>query len=170
MTEVKPDYPGIVFSKKCSQQTVDHMGTVLQGEGIKVEIPSTAIPSGDQVPVTLQACLKGPFKLPHDYTLASPVYLLYPPCVFHETIKLTADLFADLEPDCQDVVFATSPDKPHIRKKQEDAVWKFQQEQGEVQCLLDSHGNPTATVQLGHFCLGAFLIRRRRSELAFLDS
>lgn len=87
VADIKVQYPGVLFSKICHSKEVDHIGTVITGEGIEVSILPKAIDPGDSVPMTVQGCLKGPFKFRRGYVPITPVYLLYPPCVFHNKVS-----------------------------------------------------------------------------------
>ena len=129
---------------------------MIQGEGIEVTIPPNAIDPGDEVPITIQACLKGPFKLTHETVPITPVYLLYPPCVFHRKVTLKFKVFADIESDDQ-IIFVTSEDKRQIRRDQ--PVWRFREDPTAI--IQSVPGGREVTVEVGHFCFG-FLARRRR--------
>ena len=149
-----------MFSKKCAEKEVDHRGAQVIGEGIKLRVPENALQSGDSVKIELQGCIKGPFVLPRDTVLVSPVYRVAPPFVFHEEVILTIEHFAVLESDedCDEMVFITSPTKPKIREKTGEAYWKFQV-YAKPECVVRSrHGD----VHLRHFCLGALGRRSRR--------
>ena len=155
------DFPGIVFSKHCAEKIVDSNGATVIGEGIQLDIPEFAIVSGDSVEIALQACLGGPFLLPSDITLASPVYRIAPPCAFRHDVVLTIEHFAQLESasDCEDIVFITSPTKPEIRKV---ANWKFHvYDQARLECELRGQ---KVKLHLRHFCLGAIGRRKRNGS------
>lgn len=157
-----PDFPGVVFSKHCAEKVVDSKGGTVIGEGIQLDIPENAIVSGDSVEIALQGCLGGPFLLPSDIILASPVYRIAPPCAFRQEVVLTIEHFAQLElaRDCEDMVFITSPTKPKIRKT---AQWKFRiSEQARLECELRSQ---KAKLHLRHFCLGAIGRRKRNGKI-----
>ena len=157
-----PDFPGIVFSKKCVEKRVDHRGATVVGEGIKLRVPENAVQSGDSVNIELQSCIEGPFVLPHDTVLVSPVYRIAPSFVFHEKVMLTIEHFAVLESDedCDEVVFITSPKKPKIREKTDKVDWKFEVYAKSECAVRSQHGD----VCLKHFCLGALGRRLRRGK------
>ncbi len=157
IADVKPNYPGVLFSKTCSRKEVDQEGAVIIGEGIIVSIPRKAIIPGDMVPLTVQACLKGPFKLCRDYVPISPVYLLHPPCVFHRDVQLKIKTFAIIE-DRDEIAFFTSPDAPDIRN--DESRWKFREESVEVHVVPR---NKEVVVDVRHFCFGLLARRKRRS-------
>lgn len=155
------DFPGVVFSKHCAEKLVDSNGGTVIGEGIQLDIPENAIVPGDSVHIALQGCLGGPFLLPSDITLASPVYRIAPPCAFRCEVVLTIEHFAELESaeDCKDIVFITSPTKPKIHKS---AQWKFRVcDQARLECELRGR---KVKLHLRHFCLGAVGRRKRNRK------
>lgn len=154
IADFNPEFPGIAFSKSCAEKVVGSNGATVIGEGISLTVPQYAIQPGDSVPIALQACLDGPFILPDDTVLVSPVYRIAPPCVFHQDVTLTIEHFAELETieDCNEIVFITSPTKPKIRPHKEEAYWKFRILDTKPECTPKSQrGN----IHLRHFCLGA---------------
>ena len=159
VTDIKPEYPGVLFSKKCPQKTITEDGNVILAEGLQVTVPSKAIPPGDEVPVTIQTCLRGPFKLPRDAVPMTPVYLLYPPCVFHRKVSLKFKVFADIDSEDQ-IIFVTSEDKPEILKDQ--PVWKFREDSNAT--VQADPGSREVTVEVGHFCFGILARRRRKGR------
>ena len=72
------------------QQTVTSVGKEISWADIwiKINIPPGAIPEGKPITVTVQPCLTGPFELPEDYELASPVYAISPGLEFSKDLKL----------------------------------------------------------------------------------
>ena len=62
------------------------------------------------ITVTVRPCLSGPFELPKDYELASPVYTISPGLEFIRDVKLFMAHFADLqnEDDCKNMTFLTT--------------------------------------------------------------
>ena len=133
---------------------------MIQAEGIQVTIPSKAIYPGEKVPVTIQACIRGPFKLPRDVIPITPVYLLYPPCVFHRKVSLKFKVFADITSNDQ-VFFLTSADKPQIHE--DLSVWKFRED---VSAKIEiTPGCQEVTIDVSHFCFGILARRRRRGTV-----
>ena len=132
---------------------------MILAEGLHASIPPKAIPPGDEVPMAIQACLRGPFKLPHDAVSMTPVYLLYPPCVFHRKVSLKFKVFADIDSEDQ-IIFVTSEDKPQIRRDQ--PVWKFREDR--TATIQADPGSREVTVEVGHFCFGILARRRRRGN------
>lgn len=150
----KPEFPGIIFSEHCAKKTVDSKGTTIKGEGIQLKIPENAIEPGKLVDIAIQGCIDGPFVLPDDIVLVSPVYLFTPSHEFLEDVTLTIEHYAELESDedCGDVYFITSPTKPEIQKDGEEEVhWEFS-----VYAQPDcTPRGQHAKLYLRHFCLGA---------------
>ena len=134
---------------------MDSKGGTITGEGIQLKIPENAIKPGKPVSITIQGCLDGPFVLPDDTVLVSPIYLFAPPRIeFYQDVILTIEHFAELESDedCSDVYFITSPTEPEVPKDGEEEVhWEF-----------SVYAQPECTprgrygkLHLRHFCLGA---------------
>lgn len=149
--EFKPgEFPGVVFSKRKEEVTITKKGGKIEGEGVSLTVPPGAV--NDEVTISLQACIGGPFCLPEDLAFISPVYLIQPPCVFHSALTLSIKMFVDLETqeDCDEVVFVTSPTKKVLNEDNE-AQWNFR-----------TYGSPRLTIgerngeiDLKHFCFAA---------------
>lgn len=170
IADFNPEFPGVALSKYCAEKVVDSNGATITGEGIRLTVPQYAIQPGDSVTIALQACLDGPFVLPDDTVLVSPVYRIAPPCIFRQDVILTIEHFAELETleDCNEIVFITSPTKPKLRPHKEEAYWKFKNLHIKPECKPKSQrGN----IYLSHFCLGA-LGRRltRRGNYALVHN
>ena len=103
---------GICFLGDPWQETVTSAGKEISWAdiGIKINIPPGAIPEGKPITVSVRPCLSGPFKLPEDYELASPVYAISPELEFSKDVKLFMAHFADLqsEDDCKNMTFLTT--------------------------------------------------------------
>lgn len=158
------DFPGIVFSKHCARRTVGNDGATIKGEGIQLEVPKNALVPGDSIEIELHGCLGGPFILPEDVVLVSPVYRLAPPCAFREDVVLTIEHFGVLESpeDCDEIVFITSPTKPRIR---DQAYWKFcVYNKVQLKCEI---GSRYVNLLLRHFCLGGVARRKMRGIYIF---
>ncbi len=160
---VKPDYFPVKFSRKEVRESVNQHGDDIIGEGIHVIIPPNAIHHGNEVSVTVQACLEGPFDFPSDYEPISPVYLLHPPYVFQTEVELKIKVFADIEDD-DDIIFLTSQDKPTIQKKQN--VWIFMEEAEDVSAKVQPFSGRCreVSVSVRHFCFGLLARRRKKSK------
>ena len=103
---------GICFLGDPWRETVTSAGKEIcwTDIGIKINIPPGAIPEGKPITVTVRPCLSGPFELPKDYELASPVYTISPGLEFIRDVKLFMAHFADLqnEDDCKNMTFLTT--------------------------------------------------------------
>jgi hypothetical protein len=146
------EYPGIVFSKRRSEAKIAKEGGEIVGEGITLVVPPGALPEGDPVSISLQACVGGPFYLPNDkMVFMSSVFLIEPPCVFHKSVTLSIDLFTSVKNrDSERIVFVTSPTKGIIRG--ESAQWIFK----EYGTPNFSVGSKSGKIELKHFCFASF--------------
>ena len=125
------------------QETVTSAGQVISWTdiGIKIIIPPGAIPEDKPITVTVRPCLSGPFELPEDYELASPVYAISPALKFSKDIKLFMAHFADLqsEDDCKNMTFLTTESSslpgdshPYRLLAQNNGVFKIGSRKGEI--------------------------------------
>ena len=103
---------GICFLGDPWRETVTSAGKEISWAdiGIKIIIPPGVIPEGKPITVSVRPCLSGPFELPEDYELASPVYAISPELEFSKDVKLFIAHFADLqsEDDCKNMTFLTT--------------------------------------------------------------
>ena len=143
------DFPGIAFSKTLSERILTFDGGEIVGTGIKLTIPQGAIPKGDSIKVSLQACIGGPFYLPKGYRFISPVFLAQPPFIFHKDVILKMEIFADVEED--ELVLVTSSSKPDIVG--DESQWTFREEASKPKFC---DGKKFGVVPLNHFTLFAF--------------
>ena len=159
-------YPGINFSNYYTRQTVTYRGDVIKGEGIELQIPGHAIKRGESVKITIQGCIDGPFELPEDVSLASPVFVITPHYQFEREVTLLEDICIHLQSneDCKEVVFLTSPSKP--TRGNEGPHWNFQISENKPQCNARSR---RVRIQVKQFCLFCFGIRRR-GNFIFMSS
>ena len=125
--------------------------------GIKINIPPGAISEDKPITVSVQPCLSGPFELPEDYELASPVYAISPGLEFSKDVKLFMAHFVDLrsEDDCKNMTFLTTqssslPKVSHLRRLlvQENGVFHRGSREGEI--------------SLRHFCKKAIGKKRKQ--------
>ena len=125
------------------QATVTSAGKVISWAdiGIKIEIPSGAVSDGSSISVTVRPCLSGPFELPEDYELASPVYAISPESEFSKDVKLFMAHFAYLqtESDLKSLTFLTTwssslPGNSHPYRLlvQENGVFQIGSKEGEI--------------------------------------
>ena len=64
--EFNKDFPGVAFSKQRIEAIMTNKGGIIKGEGIELSVPPGAISEGDEITITIQACVGGPFCLPED--------------------------------------------------------------------------------------------------------
>ena len=106
------DYPDVRFLGDPLLETVDSAGHCLSWPevGITVNVPPKAVPTGKAMHIMVWPSLNGPFSLPQDYKLASPVYFISHDSSFLENVNLSVAHFAGLsnEEDCQKMVFLAS--------------------------------------------------------------
>ena len=155
------DYPGICFLGDAKKQSVSSDGGEFYMEdiGIKFSIPPDAVPKGKTLDLVVRPCLSGPFILPEEYELASPVYLISPTFDFEKEVKLSIAHFSDLQSmeDCENMVFISAA------PVYEESIsgYKFRAlKKGEF-----SKKNQEGSLSLCHFCLTGITSRKRkRSE------
>ena len=134
--------------------------------GIEFDIPAGAVPTGKQLDLCVWPCSAGPFRLPEEYELASPVYLVTPSFKFLCDITLTLYHFCAVESegDCTDMVFLSSSATPHVEERQEP----------QYQFRVLSKGRfkpsqPYGSVSLKHFCNTAIGVKKGNCEKAALQ-
>ena len=156
-------YPGIDFSSHRSRAMVGHKGSTIRGEGVQLRIPPNAIKRGTSLDISLHGCISGPFSLPENTQLASPVFLVTctPPYQFQREVTLTMHHFVQLQnrEQCRDMVLLSSP---QMKMEDEDfAYWKFSFCDQRLQCFPHtSYGE----VELTHFSFLCFGIRLSRGR------
>lgn len=153
------EFPGIKFSNYYTKQAVTYRGDVIKGEGIELQIPGRAIRGGQSVEFTIQGCISGPFELPDDVSLASPVYVITPHYKFQREVTVLMDIFVHLQSyeDCKAVVFLTSPGKPVMDL--EGPFWRFNV--CETKPQSSTRLNQCVRIEVAEFCLFCLGIRRR---------
>ena len=86
-------HPGIMFFGSPLKQTATSAGVHItswrEEIGVEFDIPPGAVPEGKELELTVWPCSDGPFQLPKDYELASPVFLVSPSFEFSCEIRLT---------------------------------------------------------------------------------
>ena len=159
-------YPGIRFFGSPWQQAVTSDGAHIKewGDeiGIEFDIPPGAVPKGKQVDLSVWPCSAGPFELPEDYELASPVFLISPFFEFSCDIILTIYHFYALETkeDCENMAFLSSPATPLMRENNQKPVYQFKVLSNGLFQPSEDRGH----VSLKHFCLKAVGKRKRKSQ------
>ena len=127
--------------------------------GVEFDIPRGAVPEGKKLELSVWPCCDGPFQLPKDYELASPVFLVSPSFQFSCEITLTLYHFSNLETeeDCEEMVFLSASVTSLC--KQEKSVYQFK-------VLRQGSFGPRqkyGQISLTHFCpIGAGHKRRKR--------
>ena len=129
--------------------------------GIEFDIPPGAVPKGRQVDLSVWPCSAGPFQLPEDYELASPVFLILHSFQCLYDITLTIYHYYDLKTkeDCDDMAFLSSPSTPSVIENQKP-VYQFK-------VLSKGMFKPSkdyGQVSPKHFCLCAVGKHRRTSQ------
>ena len=127
--------------------------------GIEFDIPPGAVPQGKKLDLSVWPCSAGPFQLPDDYVLASPVFLVSPNFEFSIDITVTVHHFyvLDTREDCDDMAFLSSPATPGDHQK---PVYQ-------LKVLSKGTFEPTeecGRVALRHFCLLTAGKRKRKSR------
>ena len=134
---------GICFLGDPWRETVTSAGKEIcwTDIGIKINIPPGAIPEGKPITVAVRPCLSGPFELPENYKLASPVYAISPGLEFSKDVKLFMAHFADLqnEDDCKNMTFLTTESSslpgdspPYKLLVQKNGVFQIGSREGEI--------------------------------------
>ena len=149
----------IIFSKFVFRGTIDRGGGIIAGKEIRLVVPVDALPPKRSVEIELQACLSGPFNIPDNVILITPVFRITPHLDFHREVTLTLTHFANIESwkDCEDIVLITSPSEFDAHTKQ----WTFSESRIRPKCIP---GEMEATVNLTHFCFMALVRRVVRGE------
>lgn len=147
------------FSDYYSNRMVGRNGATIIGEGIQLRIPPRAVERSKKISV--QGCIDGPFELPEDVHLASPVFLVEctPHSKFLRDVTLRMQHFVHLKSrqDCEEMVFLTSQQTPI--KDEHGQHWKFEISDQQPQCYPNFiYGE----VQLTHFSFLCFGTRRSR--------
>lgn len=148
------DFPGIKFSNYYTKQVVTSMGNIIKGDGIELQIPGRAVKKGHSIEFMIQGCIEGPFELPDNVSLATPVFLIKPHYKFQKAVTLLVDAFISLH-SCKELVFLTSPVKPQVDKG--GAHWDFVINETVPQITDD---DSRIMVEVEEFCLLCFGIRR----------
>ena len=158
-----PAYPGICFLGDPWQETVTSEGKVISWDddiGIRFTIPPGAVAEGEKLHLTVRPCLNGPFVLPQDRDLASPMYLIQPACNFKEEVELSMSHFVNIksDEDIESLTFISAHSKPvRGRSGPEYRLREFQNGVFHV-------GQSSGTISLKHFCILGVGTKRVHSE------
>ena len=125
--------------------------------GIMIEIPRDAVTNEGSI--TVQPCLSGPFILPEDHELVSPVFIISTTAKFAKPVSLSLAHHAKLstEDDCEEMIFVFSSLRPHLQRDQ--PMYRFKPVAGGS---FRPH-SLIGTISLHHFCGGAIARKRKRS-------
>ena len=144
--------------------TIGKKGGVIRGEGIQLRVPPNAIGRQQSRTISLRACIDGPFQLPEDVHLASPVFLVTctPHYDFQREVALTLHHFVQLISceECDMMVLLTSPQTP--TRDKHGSHWRFEVSDKQPRCFQNI---TFGEVELTHFsfvCFGIRISRARR--------
>lgn len=149
--------------------------SLIEELGLVIDVPPGAIPDDhpdDDVILKINACVRGPFELPDQYELASPVFHIEPGVkLAKKPIELSIVHFIDIKDkeDCGELSFVSAPLKQSSGKaKREGKVLKFKPlERG-----MFWPGRRIGKIALQHFCLVGIAQskgEKRTSETAHAD-
>ena len=130
--------------------------------GVEFDIPPGAVPEGKELELTVWPCSDGPFQLPDDYELASPVFLISPTFEFFHEINLTMYHFSNLEmeEDCDRMVFLSSPTTPNMKLASNKLAYQFRLLGKGVFKPHKNYGQFSLT----HFCIIGAGRRKRKKQ------
>ena len=124
--------------------------------GLRIDIPPGAVAKDKKLRLTVQPCLSGPFILPEDHELVSPVYMIETATDFSKGVHLSIEhCLGELESeDCGDMTFISAPSTPTCTTPE----YKF----SALQNGVFEKGSLEGTIVMNHFC--AVGIAKRRSQ------
>ena len=133
-------------------ETVDSSGAMISSieYGVTIIIPPGAIPEGTQIQVQVLCCFGGPFVLPKDYYLCSPVYIISPSIHLLKDIELWMVHHAYLSDpeDCSQMTFLTDAPSLETLDQGQPEEYHLRPIQGG---RFSVHG-VVGKVSLKHFC------------------
>ena len=145
-----PEYPGVTFFLNPWKESVTSEGaSILWTDiGVEFDIPRGAVPKGEELQLNVWPTMTGPYSLPEDCSLASPVYLINPAFEFlcDITVKIYHFCCLETEQQCEDMFFISSPLIPTV--VEDIPQYKFK-------VLSKGSFEPSKTygsVNLKHFC------------------
>ena len=155
-------YPGIrFFGDPWKQRVTSACAHVnwMEEIGVEFDIPPGAVPEGKELDLSVWPCTDGPFTLPDDYELASPVFLVSPSCEFSCGVTLRMYHYSNIDTveDCQDMFFLSAS---AISPTQENPVYQFKVL---GQGIFEPYQN-YGQISLTHFCLKTAGRKRRSSK------
>lgn len=162
LKEAEADYPGIEFSAYYSMVDVTKKGGVIRGEGIQLRIPPNATEKKSRT-ISLRACIDGPFQLPEDVHLASPVFLVTctPSNNFYREVTLTLHHFVQLtsREECERMVLLTSPQTAAV-----DKHWRFEISEKQPLCFQNFTQGEVEVTHFSFMCFGIRIPRLGRTQ------
>ena len=119
--------------------------------GIEITVPPGAVPKGAEIVLRVRPCLSGPFVIPKDYDLTSPVYMISQSSEFSDEIQLSMAHFANLqsEEDCEEMTFLTARPSSVPGEQYPKYQLKVLQISGPGVFHI---GTNMGTISLKHFC------------------
>ena len=129
-----------------------------RGYGLKLRVSKDSLPAGmEECTVNIKASLSGPFQLPEDSDLLSPVFWISAPCKFKKPVTL------DIQ-HCASRDDASFSDLKFISAKcsQKDLPYTFRQLDGGEFTADSSYGS----IQLSHFS-GIGITGRKRTPRSY---
>ena len=153
-------YPGIRFFGNPWKQTVTAAGAHISWReeiGVEFVIPPGAVPADRELELSVWPCCDGPFSLPDDYELASPVFLVSPSFQFSRDVTLRMYHYSNLETveDCEEMAFLSAS---AISRTQENQVYQFKVLGNGVFEPDQGYGR----ISEAHFCLKAAGRKRKK--------
>ena len=115
-----------------------------KGYGLRLSIFQDSLPTGmEECRMNIKASLSGPFKLPEDSDLLSPVFWISAPCKFKKLVTLEIQHCASRdEASFADLNFIST------KRSQKELPYRFKQLDGGKFPADSSYGS----IQLSHFC------------------
>ena len=129
------------------------------GYGLSLSVSEDSLPAGmKECSVNIKASLSGPFQLPEDSDLLSPVFWISAPCNSMKPVTLEIQHCASRHDA------SSSSDLKFISAKcsQKDHLYTFRQLDGGVFSRYSSYGS----IRLSHFC-GIGIVGRRRTQRSY---
>jgi len=145
-------YPDVYFLGDTHHEITTTEGQVIQWEdiGVTINIPPGAVSERATVDISVRPCLIGPFKIPDEIDLASPIHLVGPAFKFRKEIKFSLRHFINLKTpeDCKEMTFLSAPSTPtYIDSKPTYILREIKIQEGAF-----TVGNQVATIFVKHFC------------------
>ena len=154
------EYPGVTFFLNPWKESVTSEGaSILWTDiGVEFDIPRGAVPKGKELQLSVWPTMTGPYSLPEDCSLASPVYLIKPAFEFlcDITVKIYHFCCLETEQQCEDMFFISSPLIPSVVEGIPQYKFKVLSK-GSFE-----HLKTYGSVSLRHFCYKSVSKRKRK--------